>query len=34
VFARYTALEASDRAAGFTDEADWLKGQVQKIRQE
>ena len=32
VLARYTALEAFDRAAGFTDEVDWLKGRIQKIR--
>jgi archaemetzincin len=32
VLARYSTLEAFDRAAGFTDEADWLKGRIQKIR--
>jgi archaemetzincin len=34
VLARYTALEAFDRAAGFTDEADWLKGRLQKLQQD
>jgi archaemetzincin len=33
VLARYTGLEQFDRAAGFTDEADWLKARIQKIRQ-
>jgi len=34
VLARYTALEQFNRAAGFSDEADWLKARIQKIRQE
>jgi archaemetzincin len=32
VLARYTALEAFDSAAGFSDEAEWLKVRSQKIR--
>jgi archaemetzincin len=32
VLARYSALEALDRAAGFSDEADWLKARIQTIR--
>lgn len=32
VLARYSALEAFDRAAGFSDEADWLKARIQNIR--
>ena len=34
VLARYTALEQINRGAGFTDEADWLKVRIQKLRQE
>ncbi len=34
VFARYTALEQFDRGTGFSDEAEWLKTRIQKIRQE
>jgi archaemetzincin len=32
VLARYSALEQFNRAAGFSDEAEWLKAQIQKIR--
>jgi archaemetzincin len=34
VLARYAALEAFARGAGFTDEADWLKARIQKIHAE
>lgn len=32
VLARYTALQAFDSAARFSDEAEWLKVRIQKIR--
>src|SRR5207248_460192 len=34
VFGRYNALEQINRAAGFTDEAEWLNHRIQKLRQE
>ena len=32
--ARYTALERFNRSAGFSDETEWLKARIRKIRQE
>lgn len=32
VLAHYTALEQFSRTAGFSDEAEWLKGRIQKVR--
>ena len=32
VLGHYTALEQFSRTAGFSDEAEWLKGRIQKVR--
>ena len=34
VLAHYSALEQFNRAAGFSDEAEWLKARIQKIRED